>query len=224
MRAVRRPATGERVPVQVPGPGPTPATGRAYSPDGRGACLALLLAALLVATPAAAIVAASAPQSVTVSDLALQLHGVTLVSRDSAAQELSRSTQASTLDVNTLVGPQMLCTGYAPGSGQVVPPSCDPAAVPGFISPGGILILSRELDTTEIRQTITNTDTDRTTGTNLLSSRSTRGPLGCGGFDSFHPLLSADGTPVAFSSFADDLDPLVLDANRFRDVYLHTRP
>ena len=161
MRAVRRPATGERVPVQVPGPGPTPATGRAYSPDGRGACLALLLAALLVATPAAAIVAASAPQSVTVSDLALQLHGVTLVSRDSAAQELSRSTQASTLDVNTLVGPQMLCTGYAPGSGQVVPPSCDPAAVPGFISPGGILILSRELDTTEIRQTITNTDTDR---------------------------------------------------------------
>ncbi len=65
---------------------------------------------------------------------------------------------------------------------------------------------------------------DRTAGANTLVSRSTSGPLVCADSDSFHPLLSADGTTIAFASVADDLDPLILDANNFRDVYLYTKP
>ncbi len=65
---------------------------------------------------------------------------------------------------------------------------------------------------------------DRTAGANTLLSRSTAGALVRADADSFHPLLSADGTTIAFASYADDLDPLVLDANGFRDVYLYTRP
>ncbi len=65
---------------------------------------------------------------------------------------------------------------------------------------------------------------DRTTGGNELVSRSTSGPLVRADLDSFHPVVSADGKTVAFSSLADDLDPLVLDANRLRDVYLYTKP
>ncbi len=65
---------------------------------------------------------------------------------------------------------------------------------------------------------------DAATGANSLLSRSTSGPLVSANSDSFHPLLSADGKTILFASLADDLDPLVLDANNFRDVYLTTRP
>ena len=65
---------------------------------------------------------------------------------------------------------------------------------------------------------------DRTTGGSTLLSRSRAGALVVADADSYHPLLSADGTTIVFASVADDLDPLVLDANNFRDVYLYTRP
>jgi Tol biopolymer transport system component len=64
---------------------------------------------------------------------------------------------------------------------------------------------------------------DRATGAVTLASHG-NGAATRGDGDSFYPLLAAGGAWGAFASFADNLDPLALDANDFRDVYLFMTP